>query len=313
MVRIGHLSTLYHTSTLLMAQGGLPERLGTDVDWKLFGTGPAMVGAFERGELDLGYIGLPPAVIGIDRGVDIVCIAGGHIEGTVIAGESKLAGYPEARDLQAVLSQLAEARIGVPGKGSIHDVIIADALQNSGLAQEIEVINFKWADEALEAMAGGKISAVAGTPALAAAVKTYADGKILYPPSMLWPNNPSCGIIAGRRFLTKGSDLALEFLALHEEATAFLRQRPLEAARMISRYMGFVETEFVMDVLKISPKYCAQLTEGFMSSTMQLAAALRRLGYIRTEFLAPDRIFDTSLIMKVHPEKEHYGNGLSAA
>jgi len=309
-MRIGHLSTLYHTSMLLMARGDIAQRLGVGVEWRLFGTGPAIVNAFEEGDLDLAYIGLPPAIIGIDRGTSIVCVAGGHVEGTVIAGKKEFVGFPDVEDLQAVLCQLKGTRIGVPGKGSIHDVIITDLIDRFNLAQKITIINFRWADEALEAIARGDVAVVVGTPALAIAVKTYAGGKILYPPSKLWPYNPSYGILTDRVFLERETDLIQKFLVLHEEATAFIRQAPLDAARMISSYIGFVGPEFVIDTLRVSPKYCAQLTDEFIFSTMEFTRVMRKLGYVQRE-IASHEIFDTSMIRKIHPEKDHYGDGIS--
>jgi NitT/TauT family transport system substrate-binding protein len=59
---IGHLSTFYHTAILLMPRRGLSGLLGADVGRKLFGTGPAIVNAMERGEINLAYLGLPPAI-----------------------------------------------------------------------------------------------------------------------------------------------------------------------------------------------------------------------------------------------------------
>ena len=93
-LRIGHLSTFYHTAIILMADEKLQENLGVDVEWRLFGTGPSIVNAFEKGELDIAYVGLPPAIIGIDRGVEIKCVAGGHIEGTVICCERRVQRFP---------------------------------------------------------------------------------------------------------------------------------------------------------------------------------------------------------------------------
>ena len=84
-VRIGYLTTLYHTSNILRGSGQLKE-LGIKPSWKLFPNGPAMLEAFEREEIDLGYMGLPPAMIGIARGLKIKCVAGGHVEGTVLIG-----------------------------------------------------------------------------------------------------------------------------------------------------------------------------------------------------------------------------------
>ena len=61
-IRIGHLSTFYHTSILMIAR----DTMGLDAEWKLFGTGPAIVNAFETGEIDLGDAG---TIVSVGRGV----------------------------------------------------------------------------------------------------------------------------------------------------------------------------------------------------------------------------------------------------
>jgi len=310
-IRIGHLSTFYHTAILLMASTETNKRLGAEIEWRLFGTGPAIVNAFERGEIDLAYVGIPPAIIGISRGVNIICVAGGHIEGTVISGKKELKGFPEEAGLKNIIGQIKGENIGVPGNGSIHDIILQDCIERFNLKNDIKVINFQWADMVLEAMAKGEISIAFGTPALASAIKRYADGKILYPPSMLWPNNPSYGILADKKFLEEKKAAVEQFLILHEEATAFMRNKPEEALKAIADYIGFIDKELVLDTLKISPKYCAKITEGYISSTMEFVKALKRLGYI-SRGISKDEIFDLSLIEKLHAEKEHYSDGISA-
>jgi NitT/TauT family transport system substrate-binding protein len=311
-IRIGHLSTFYHTAILLMAKGDADRRLGITVDWKLMGTGPEIMKAFRQKELDLAYIGLPPALIGISQGTDVLCVAGGHMEGTVMAGKSTWRSFPEANDLRSVLDQFQGGKIGVPGKGSIHDVILKESIEQNGLEGRIEVINYPWADLVTEAVVTGEVSAAFGTPALAIAIERFAGGKILYPPSMLWPDNPSYGIVADIGFLQKESEIVKTFLVLHEEATAFIRNEPREAARIIADYVGIIDRRFVLDTIKVSPKYCAQLTERYIASTMRFVPVLRKLGYIQDN-VAPDRIFSRRMIDLMHPEKDHYGDGIAPA
>src|SRR5512143_3041140 len=121
-IRIGHLSTFYHTAILLMANSDTDSRVGAEIEWKLMGTGPAIMKAFGRGELDMAYIGLPPASIGRDQGSKVTCVAGGHVEGTGMAGKAQWTGCPETKDRGMILRQFRGHSIGVPGKGSIHDV-----------------------------------------------------------------------------------------------------------------------------------------------------------------------------------------------
>lgn len=308
-LRTGHLSTVYHTAILMMAKGNTEERLGINVEWRLFGTGPAIVDAFRRRELDLAYIGLPPAIIGISKGVPIKCIAGGHKEGTVLCGKSQYRGFPELNNLGDILKQFSGLKIGVPGKGSIHDVIISYCLEKFNLKEMIEIVNFEWADQIIEEMAKDRIPAALGTPALSVAVNRYANGRILYPPSRLWPDNPSYGILVDENFLNKEREIVERFLLLHEEATSFIRNKPRQVAKMVSDYIGFIDEEFVIEIFKVSPKYCAQLTDGYVSSTMGFVKVLKKMGYIDREVTA-DEIFDISLIRKIHPQKDHYGDGI---
>ena len=49
--------------------------------------------------------------------------------------------------------------------------------------------------------------------------------------------------------------------------------------------------EYVKEVLKISPKYCIALSEGYVKSTMEFIGALQRLGYIKRT-LKVEEIFE---------------------
>jgi NitT/TauT family transport system substrate-binding protein len=309
-IRIGHLSTFYHTAVLLMARKELTARMDADVEWKLMGTGPAIMQAFQSGGLDMAYIGLPPAIIGMEQGVQVVCIAGGHMEGTVMAGKALWRGYPELDDLGAIFGQFDGKKIGVPGNGSIHDVILKDCISRYAPGMDITVVNYPWADLVTEAVVKDEVAAAFGTPALAVAIRSFASGRILVPAAKLWPQNPSYGIVVDRAFLRDHRGLVELFLKSHEEAEEMLRSDPSGAAQAIADHVGVVDRDFVLETLRVSPKYCSALTEGYIASTMGFVKALKVLGYIKRE-PGQGEIFDTSLIDKVHPGKDHYGDGIA--
>jgi len=285
----------------MQARPALIKALSAEVEWRLFGTGPAIVEAFRCGEIDLAYIGLPPAVIGIARGVKIKCIAGGHVEGTVIASRKEAEGYPELGSAGEVLSQFR--RVGVPGRGSIHDLILMDALE--GVDGTVEVRNFSWADEVLDAFVRGDVEAVVGTPALAQAVITFGRGRIVFPPHLLWPDNPSYGIVAREDLVQEHRPLLMEFLICHMRASEMLRNEKESVARDIAGLLGLVDRAFVLGTLGISPRYCIALPEAYIRCTMRLAARLRALGYIDRD-VSEDEVFDLSIVGDVHPEVPHY-------
>lgn len=305
-IRVGHLSTFYHTAILLLAENRVEDTIGTGVDWNLYGTGPAIISAFENNDLDLAYIGLPPAIIGIDRGIPIKCIAGGHMEGTVLIGQKGYRGLAELGTLKHVMAQFKGKAIGVPAKGSIHDVIVAECLERFHLNDAVRVINFPWADMIVDEMKTGRVSAAAGTPALAVALQRFIGGSTLCPPSSLWADNPSYGIIADSSFLERERDAVSRFIELHEEASRFLRDEPRNAARIIADYVGIVDSGFVYDTLTVSPKYCAALGTAYISATIGFVKTLKRLGYIHRE-VTESEIFDTSIIRGLHPGQDHYG------
>ena len=278
------------------------ENAGIGATWKLFASGPDIVKAFERKEIDIGYIGLPPAIIGIDRKVPIICVAGGHVEGTVLIAGKKYGTLAELRDINKVLQQFDGKVIGSPPRGSIHDVIINNLIEQNGM--NIKVRNFPWTDFVLEALVDGDIDAAVGTPSLAVASSRACGAKIIIPPHSLWPDNPSYGIVI-RKELAAHPDIVLKILGLHENACNLIRKEPVEAARMVSHLTGIVDEDFVADAYAVSPRYCAALSPGFVSSTMAFVSVLHRLKYISRK-ISENEIFKYDFIRQVHKEPPHY-------
>jgi NitT/TauT family transport system substrate-binding protein len=300
-MRIGYLTTLYHTSNILRGSGQLKE-LGIEASWKLFPNGPAMMEAFEKEEIDLGYIGLPPAMIGIGRGLKIKCVAGGHVEGTVLIGWQSFRPSATAKD---ALTQFKGKTIGTPGKGSIHDVILNKLIKDSGLIDSIEIKNFDWADFILDAMMDGEVDGACGTPPLSVLAARQLSAKIILPPHETWPFNPSYGIIATERLIHESPSIIEDFLKMHEDACNLIREHLVEAARRVHSVINIVDEDLAREVFRVSPKYCASLPRKYVDSTMAFVPALREMGYLARD-LAKEEVFYTSIIDKVHPGRDHY-------
>lgn len=299
-IKIGYLTTLYHTSFILRASGQMAD-LGFKASWKLFPNGPAMVEAFEKNEIDLGYIGLPPAMIGISKGLKIKCIAGGHVEGTILIGKRD---FQLAKTAKEVLSQFKGRIIGTPRRGSIHDVILRRLISDSGFSDDIAIKNYDWADFILDAMLDGEVDGACGTPPLAILARRQLGAKIILPPSKTWAYNPSYGIVAADSWINESSVLE-DFLRLHEKACNLIRERPEEAARLVHHAVEIIKEDFAREVFRVSPKYCASLPAEYIDSTMAFMPVLLEMGYIDKELTKED-IFCTKVIEKVHPEKHHY-------
>jgi NitT/TauT family transport system substrate-binding protein len=306
-IRIGHLSTMYHTAFLLRGTD-LLDRQGLKATWTLFASGPDIINAMQTGTLDLGYIGLPPVIIGIDRGLPLACIAGGHMEGTVMIAGAGIRTLGECPGMPDFLSQFSGKAIGTPPKGSIHDVIMNELLREHGI-HDIAVKNYPWADFLSDAIQQGEIAAAAGTPALAVTARRYGSAHLVVPPDRLWPFNPSYGIVVMRQML-ENRDLLSRFLSAHEAACEMIRHDPPAAARIVAETTGMVDPEFVLETYRISPKYCAALPPEYIASTMKFVRTLQSLGYI-SRAIGEREIFERSLVEAVHPGPHHYGAGIS--
>jgi NitT/TauT family transport system substrate-binding protein len=301
-LNIGYLSTIYHTSFILKSPGNkFLEGIETDLDWTLFPTGPAMMNAFKTGEIDAGYIGLPPVMIGINKGLKLKCLAGGHVEGTVMISKDSFSSFDDLGSVNKVLEQFEGETIGTPARGSIHDVIIRDLIQD----RDISIINYPWADFIPSAIDDGEIAAGLGTPALATVASQEINSKLIIPPSKLWPYNPSYGIVVREELIKREPEFINDFLMAHEAACNFIRNQPGEAAEVAAGQLGNIDVDFVMETFQISPKYCASLPEEYIKSTLDFVPVLEKLGYLEKKIKRED-IFHLKFIQEVHPEPSHY-------
>lgn len=289
-----------------MGEKDLKHDFNREISWKMFGTGPAMVEAFRNKKLDVGYMGLPPAIIGIDNEVPIKCVAGGHVEGTIMVASKRYKSLSQLNnDLPDIFSQFKGFTIGVPSKGSIHDVILNFYLEKFNLVDDIEVKHYKQAEFITTDLQRGILEGGVGTPALAVFASTIFDSHLIIPPEFLWENNPSYGIFFHKDVIEQEPEVVLKFLDRNKAASLMFRESPLEAAKIIATTFEILTEKYVSEVLKISPKYCIALPEGYIKSTMKFVRALKDMGYINKELRIED-IFEFRFVQKVHPEPEHY-------
>lgn len=303
ILRVGYLSTLYHTSHLLRQLRRVEQTLEVDCTWLLYGTGPEMIEAFDGQEIDIGYIGLPPALIGMARGVPLVCVAGGHVEGTVMVAGPSFRSLAESEGVCSFLQQFRNRRVGIPAAGSIHDVIFRALLMEHSIA-EVDVVNTPWADLIPYAFRKGEIDAAVGTPPLALLCERECGTRTVMPPDALWPFNPSYGIVIRKELLGQAS-LIEGFLRLHEEACNLIRESPQRAAGSTVSALPGLDEDFVRGVYAISPKYCASLPQAYRESTLRFLPVMKQLGYLK-DLPRPEEIFESTFIEKVHPDPHHY-------
>jgi NitT/TauT family transport system substrate-binding protein len=111
---------------------------GVTLEWTKLGGGSAINEALIAGKLDVAFMGIPPALIAIDKGVDYRIASG------VCVPPAQLMVRADAVKSLAELGP--EDRIAVPGVGSIQHIMLS-------IAAEKELGNAKAFDNSIVAMA----------------------------------------------------------------------------------------------------------------------------------------------------------------
>lgn len=302
-MHIGYLSTIYHTSFILKNSSS-PYLKNYPLNWSLFATGPAMIESFASNEIDVGYIGLPPVMIGIENGLPLKCVGGGHVEGTVIIAPNSYRSFDKLGSIRKVLNQFEGKTVGTPSKGSIHDVI----MRNMARGRDIKIKNFRWADFIIESMEEGVVDAGVGTPSLATAAANRLNSHVVIPSNHIWPYNPSYGIVVREELIHENREFIKDFLKAHEDACNLIRTQPKTAANIVLKEIEVLNQDFILDTYKISPKYCASLPKRYINSTLKFIPVLKKLGYLKDSLNERD-IFAVDFIRKIHTEDPHYDLG----
>jgi NitT/TauT family transport system substrate-binding protein len=154
-------------------------------------------------------------------------------------------------------------------------------------------------------MKNNKLEAGVGTPCLAVFASTLLESRLIISAENLWHNNPSYGVFFHVDLINNHPEWVLEFLTFHKKSATLIRESPNMAAKLIANTVEMATEEYIKAVLRISPKYCIALSNGYIKSTMEFVETLHRLGYIQ-RILTIEDIFDLQFIGKVHPEHHHY-------
>ncbi|MFJ2839587.1 ABC transporter substrate-binding protein [Nocardia sp. NPDC087230] len=249
-VVVGYQSKTINTvtaGTLLEAQGYLEQRLQkiTDaggakyqVEWQDYDTGAPITAQMVAEKIDIGSMGDYPLLINGSRTqanerarTELVSITGYHPKGAlnmvVVPNDSP------ARSLTDLAGQKISASVGSAGHGTL-----VQALSRAGIdpAEGVEVLNQQpqVGATALESHQVGALSQFVAWPGL---LVQQNKAKLLYDGAEL--NVPTFhGVVARRAYAADHPEVLQAFLAAQLDATAFLNEKPFEAADLVAKGSG---------------------------------------------------------------------------
>ncbi|MFQ6137076.1 MAG: ABC transporter substrate-binding protein [Candidatus Hydrothermarchaeales archaeon] len=298
-VKIGYHPAMCLAGIYIAKDHDMFKRAGIDAKIIEYQAGPPMIPAFQGGEIDIGFLGGPPAISAMDKGVDVSIIGAAHTEGSAIIVRRD-SSFKKVEDLEDTI-------IAVPMYGSIQDVLTRMVLKEHGLDSSdvrlMEAGELGGVSQLPTLLRRGDIDAYVAWPPFNEIPLVEGHGRALLKPSEMIPYNPCCVIAARNDFTAEHPGLTKEILRITDDASTFTMAYPKEAARSINNVVGY-DVNVAEYSLNFAGWYCALPTEESIQTTMNILRNMKELGYIKRD-LTRDRVYNLEYIYEVHTESVH--------
>jgi len=236
-VRVGYLvGDLHQLSRVVMMQDKLLFDSGTLLDQYGvktvaasaggYANGPAVMTAFNAGEVDVAWQGAPPTIlqaINSDSQVKIVATANNEGSGILVRDESI-----------TKFSQLAGKLVGTPGTGSIQHLWFLEMADDAGLTVSADdgvrgdTSKIYWTavapvNQAAQLQSGAIDAAIGWEPYVSGAEDANA-GTVIEWSGEYWPNHPCCVLVASNSFIKNHAGLLEKIVRAHLDASEWIQQ-----------------------------------------------------------------------------------------
>ena len=234
-VTIGYLPSDHDAALFVADAQGQFESNGIKTKLVQFNNGGDLMTAMASGDVDVGYVGITPALASIEKGVPVKVISAAQTEGSGIV-VAKNSGISSAQDLTG-------KSVATPGESSIQYMLLQYYLTENGMSLDDVKVSSMKVPSINDALKTGKIdAAITFEPYVSIAEKNGAS--VLADSSEILPDHPCCVVVASDKFIESNPNETRAILDIHENATKFINNNTDEAASMIpSDIVSDVEVE----------------------------------------------------------------------
>ncbi len=239
-VRIGYLSKDIHQLALRVAlENGYFEREGIVVELVQYGNGAQEMDGFAGGQIDMGYLGVAPALTKrLNQDIMITILAAANLEGSAIM---VLKSEFDAGHVTSI-SDLFGKGVYQPGPSTVQNFLLRLALNQSGLSYDDIIPR---STTSISTMAD---SLTPEDPAFIAwepfnALAEYQNKAVpLVLSGDIWPRHPCCVVAAENTFISNHPDIVEEVVQIHQEASDWIVTHPTEAIAIAIDWLEMDET-----------------------------------------------------------------------
>jgi NitT/TauT family transport system substrate-binding protein len=233
VVRVGFIQGDIHDLAYYVArEKGFFQAEGLDMrEGGAFNSGAELMSAFSAGELDVGYVGVAPAVTFEAQDMaDIKIVAAVNTGGSALVARSGLEGEDPAA--------LKGLTVALPGSSTVQDMLLGMALRKAGLGRaDVNTVSLD-PSEMVNALSASQIDAFLVWEPYPSQAVQEKTGRVLRTSERIWPGHPCCVMVADSAFLRRNPDTVRRMVAAHVRATIYIKDNPLEATDMARLFTG---------------------------------------------------------------------------
>lgn len=276
----------YAPLNLMMEQGLLEEKLpDITIEWKQFGGPTAIREAMLSGEVDIGFMGIAPVLIGIDNGMEWKYATG--ISSNQVALVTDLPNVTSLKDFTP------QDKIAILSPGCTQHILLCMlAREQLGDAEALDaqLISMTHPDAVNALLAETEVHAHFATPPylqqeLKEGMHIIADGEDIMGHSFTFISG-----VAMTEFYENYPELYSAFIEALNEAMDFINNHTEEAIEVLAPYYGITKEE-----LREQIGYHGTIYSGTLTGVETLKTAMYEMGFLSEDYPSEDIIFDNVL------------------
>ena len=273
-----------HDAALFVAEAQEQyKNQGLNVKTVQFKNGGDMLTAMASGDVDIGYLGLTPALSGIQNGVPIKVVSGAQLEGSAI-----LVG--EDSNINSV-ADLKGKTVATLGEASIQHFLLSYALNESGLSiDDVEESGMKSADM-VTALRDNKVDAIFVPEPFATTVVENGYGRILEDSGDIISEHPCCVIVASDDFIKNHPNETKKIVEINTNATEFIQNNATGAAALLPD--DIVSNLSIEEISLEGLNFVSGLSDAYKQNVMDFMQKEVDLGVLNQKLTESQIFYDT--------------------
>ena len=278
-VKIGYLPTDHDAALFVANATGMYKDAGIEVELYEYNNGGDMMSAMASGDLDVGYVGITPAIYSISKEVPIKIVAGVQNEGSGLLSHDS--SVKSVSDLKGKI-------VATPGESSIQSVLLKYDLKKNGLNfSDIESPSMK-VSSMNDALRTNSIDGMLTYDPYATISKEINNQTLVENSSDILPDHPCCVVVMNEKFISGHSDKAHKILDIHKKATEKIKENPEGMVKYLPPHIvpnPEIEKESLNHI-----KWVSDLNDTYKENVNNFLKIEQDLGIIN-ETISQDKLF----------------------